>query len=348
MKRREMRVFVCVGLITLTVSGIHSQESTSRNADTLKAAQSMYDPFGPENSPDHSGSGSGGVVTPSPYDDVIQTNYTRISADYSGIQFMLDAPWQFAPGISWPSDESDIFGILFKVRSYSFRKLYYNPVLEDTVPYYRLPFELSIDYSLDDRDFRAFKFRLHFKTTPRSLGMAGIGVLVSHWNLMVARDRPLNRQWDIELTWVQVAGGYVMPLSPKVGGLNFSLSGAVDLFGAKHLRYRLERNNFYGTKIGSAGWLAGVGWNAVSLLNLSLYAGGEWSFSTGALELPTSQIVRADIGRSTLYIGVQITGRYLNLTGGAQKEWEYLDFQKTVKSEKGIRYYLGANYYLRR
>jgi hypothetical protein len=348
MIRKKMSILLCIGFVIFTISHIHSQEPISQANDTLKVGQSLYDPFGPENSPDHTGRGSGGVVTPSPYEDIIQTYYTRIGADYTGIQFMFDSPWQFAPGISWPSDQSDIFGILFKVRSYGFRKLYYNPVLEDTVPYYRLPFELSADYSLDEKDLRAFQFRIHLKTTPRGLGMAGIGVLVSNWNLMVARDLPMDRRWDIELTWVQVAGGYIMPLSPKVGGLNFALCGAVDLIGAKHLKYRSDSGKFYGTKIGSAGWLAGIGWNAVSLLNLSVYVGGEWGFSTGALELPASKILRADIGRSTLYLGVQITGRYFNLTGGAQKEWEYLDFQKTVKSEKGIRYYLGANYYLRR
>ena len=334
-----------LGFLICFTSSIFAQERDPQIADSL---QPVYDPFGPENSPDHSGQGSGGVITPSPYENIIQTYFTRISADYSGIQFMLDSPWQFAPGISWPSDQSDIFGILFKVRSSGIQKLYYNPVLEDTVPYYRLPFELSGDYSLNDQDFRAFMFRLHLKTTPRSLGMAGIGVLVSNLNLMVARDLPLGRRWDIEFTWVQVAGGYIMPLSPKVGGLNFAFCGAVDLLGAKHITYRSGKNKFYGAKIGSAGWLAGMGWNAFSLLNLSLYAGGEWGFSTGGLELPTSKIVRADIGRSTLYLGLQITGRYFNVTGGIQKEWEYLDFQKTVSSEKGIRSYLGVNYYLRR
>lgn len=261
---------------------------------------------------------------------------------------MLDSPWQFSSGISWPSDQTDIFGILFKVRSSGIQKSQFDIVVEDTIPFYRLPFELSIDYSLNDRDIRAFKSRLHWETKTKSLGMAGIGVLVSNWNLMVARDLTMNRKWDIESTWIQVAGGYIMPLSPKVGGVNFAICGAVDLFGAKHMNYNSDRKKFYGAKIGSVGWLAGIGWNAVSLSNLSLYAGGEWSFSTGALELPTTKIVRADIGRSTLYFGMQITGRYVNLIGGVQKEWEYLDYQKTVDSEKGLRYYLGANFYLRR
>jgi hypothetical protein len=339
-----IRQILCVGLLSCLVSIAQAQELPRQFADT-----SQYDPFGPENSPDHDGRGSGGVVTPSPYEDVIQTYYTRISADYNGIQFMLDSPWQFAPGISWPGDESDdIFGILIKIRTSGIRLERYDQVLEDTIPYYRLPLEISADYSLNDHDFRAFKFRTHWEINTRSLGMAGIGVLVSNGNLMVARDRSMDRKWDIEVTWAQVAGGYVMPLSPKVGGINLAICGAVDLFGAKHITYNSDKKKFYGTKIGSVGWLAGMGWNALSLSNLSVYAGGEWSFSTGALELPTTKIVRGDISRSTLYLGLQLTGRFFNLTGGVQKEWESLDYQKTIISEKGLRYYLGANYYLRR
>jgi hypothetical protein len=348
MKQKKISILIFAGFLCCVISFSYAQESKPQVADTLQNGKPLYDPFGPENSPDHNGQGSGGVVTPSPYEGVIQTYYTRISADYHGIQHMLDCPWQFSSGLSWSSDQTEIFGILFKVRSTGFKKIQYDLVVEDTVPRYRLPFEASMDYSLKDKDFQAFKFRIHWETHPKSLGMAGVGVLVSDWNLMVARDLQMDRKWDIELTLVQVAGGYIMPLSPKVGGVNIAICGAVDLLGVKHLTYNSDRKKFYGAKIGSIGWLVGAGWNALSSLNLSVYVGGEWGFSTGTVELPTFKIVRADIGRNTLYFGMQLTGRYFNLIGGIQKEWEYIDFQKTVSSEKGLRYYLGANYYVRR
>ena len=348
MGQRKFSVVICAGFLCCVFSFSSAQDSTFQVADTSQNGQSVYDPFGPENSPDHNGRGSGGVLTPSPYEDVIQTYYTRISADYNGIQYMLDCPLQFSPGISWASYQTDIYGILFKVRSTGFKKSEYDQVLEDNIPYYRFPFEASFDYSLNDRSFQAFKIRLHWETYKKSLGMAGIGTLVSEWNLMVARDLPMDRELDIELTWIQVAGGYIMPLSPRVGGVNIAICGAVDLLGFKHQRYISDEKKFYGLKIGSVGWLAGVGWNALSLFNISLYVGGEWGFSTGGLELPTSKIVRADIGQNTLFLGLQGTGRYFNLIGGIQKEWESLDYQKTVVSERGLRYYLGFNYYIRR
>jgi hypothetical protein len=348
MERRKISVVICAGFFCCLVSFSYTQEHTFQVTDSSKSGQSVYDPFGPENSPDHNGRGSGGVLTPSPYEDVIQTYYTRISADYNGIQYMLDCPLQFSAGISWASYQTEIYGILFKVRSTGLKKSQYDPVLEAAIPYYRLPFEASFDYSIDDTSFQAFKIRLHWESYSKSLGMAGIGVLVSEWNLMLARDLPMNRKWDVELSWIQVAGGYIMPLSPRVGGVNVAICGAVDLLGLKHQNYNSEANKFYGLKIGSIGWLAGVGWNAVDLFNLSLYVGGEWSFSTGGLDLETSKTVRADIGRNTLFLGLQGTGRYINIIGGIQKEWESLDYQKTVVSEKSLRYYLGLNYYIRR
>lgn len=139
-----------------------------------------------------------------------------------------------------------------------------------------------------------------------------------------------------------------MPLSPRVGGVNIAICTAIDLLGFKHQNYTSEDKKFWGLKIGSIGWLAGVGWNAFSLFNLSLYVGGEWSFSTGGLVLQNSKTVRADIGRNTLFLGIQGTGRYFNLVGGIQKEWESLDYQKTVDSENSLRYYLGFDYYIRR
>jgi hypothetical protein len=175
--------------------------------------------------------------------------------------------------------------------------------------------------------------------------MAGVGVLVSSINLLVARDLAMNRKLDVELTWIQVAGGYIMPLSPRIGGVNIAICGALDLLGGKHVVRNQDTRKFYGAKIGSIGWLAGVGWNAFSLMNLSIYAGGEWSFSTGCLKSPSTKIIFADIGRNTLFSGIQATGRYLNLVGGIQKEWEYLDYQKKIDPAKSLRYYLGINYY---
>lgn len=333
------------GFLCSCVSVSHSQDGTP--ADTAQNGNTMYDPFGPENSPDHNGRGSGGVLTPSPYENVIQTYYSRISSDYLGIQYMLDSPLQFAAGTGWTSYQDDIFGILFKVRSSGFQESEYDPVVEDYVPHYRLSFEASLEYSLNDRRMRAFKIRLHERTETKGLGMAGLGFLVSDWNLMVARDLPMNRDLEIELTWRQVAGGYTMPLSPNVGGVNIAICGAVELFGVKYQSFSSEKRRFVGAKVGSIGWLTGLGWNAASLVNLSLHVGGEWSFSSGGLGAPSNRIVRADIARNTLYFGFQGSGRYFNLIGGIQKEWEYTDFQKTVASEKGLRYYVGANYYFR-
>jgi len=336
-------MFAALLYFLITVS--YAQEPT---ADSSQTGTAGYDPFGPENSPDHNGRGSGGVLTPSPYEDIIQTYYTSISADYSGIQFDLDCPWQFSAGISWASYQTDLYGILFKVRSSGIKKSAYDPIVEENVPYYRLPFEASFDYSVNDTSFKAFKLGLHWETYAKSLGMAGIGVLVSEWNLTVARDLPMDRKWDVELTWIQAAGGYIMPLSPRLGGVNITLCAAVNLLGPRYQLYEADQSKFYGLKLGSAGWLAGVGWNAVSWFNLSMYVGGEWGFSTGGLELPTAKIVRADIARSSLFLGLQGTGRYFNLVGGIQKEWESLDYQKMVTTQNGLRYYLGFNYYVRR
>ncbi len=335
--------FLCYILILPSITELKAQAS-----DSLANVQPDYDPFGPENSPDHNGHGSGGVLTPSPYEDVMQTYYTRIGADYSGIQNMLDCPLQLSTGLCWTGGEQGIYGILFKMRTTGFKNTKYDPVLEHDVATYHLPSEVSFDYSLNDNDFKAFKIRLHYETRPKSLGMAGIGVLISDWNLMVARDNKMNRKTDIELTWIQVAGGYVMPLSPKVGGLNIAVCGALDLIGAKYQDYFSDSRKFYGAKIGSIGWLIGIGWNALKFMNLSVYVGGEWSFSTGGVELSSDNILRADISRNTLYFGLQIIGTYFNLTGGVNKEQERLSYPNTEKSENAVRYYFGINYYFRR
>lgn len=348
MRRRKTGVLIATVLFCCFISSSLPQAPDSHTTDTTQIHQVIYDPFGPENSPDHNGRGSGGVLTPSPYESIIQSNYTKISADYTGIQFMLDSPLQISPGLSWSTYKSNLFGILFKVRSSGFRSMHYDQVLDDTVPRYHLPFEISFDYSLDEKSFPAFKFCTNWESYTKSLGMAGIGVIISKLNLAIAHDEAMDRKWDVELSYIQVAGGYIMPLSPEVGGVNVAACGAVDLLGIKYQVYNSDRNKFYGAKIGSAGWLAGFGWNALSVFNLSFYIGGEWSFSTGVLELPTKKFVRADIGRNTIYFGTQITGRYFNVVGGIQKEWEYRDYPSNVKSEKNLRYYTGINYYLSR
>lgn len=350
MGQRKMGILIKTLLLCCMVSFSYAQDQESQDTDSPQDEPAIYDPFGPENSPDHNGQGSGGVLTPSPYEDIIQTYYTRISADYIGIQNMLDCPWQFAAGLSWASYYTDIYGVMFKVRSTGFKKLEYDPVVYTDRPYYHLPFEASFDYSFNDTSntFQAFKIRLHWESYMKNLGMAGIGALISNWNLMVASDLAMNRKWDVEFTWIQAIGGYIMPLSPKAGGVNTAFSVAVDLLGAKYQMYESDKSKFYGLKIGSIGWLAGFGWNALTLFNLSVYVGGEWNFSTGGLETTTDKIVRADISRNTLLLGLQLTGRYFNLVGGIQRESETLDYQKTKNYEREVRYYFGLNYYVRR
>jgi hypothetical protein len=345
MRRRMTIAFTDIVILCCFISLSHSQV---QNPDSTDAAQEIYDPFGPENSPDHNGRGSGGVITPSPYESIVQSAYTKISADYNSVQFMLDSPLQISPGLAWSTYQKDIYSILFKARSSGFVTTEYDPVLKNKVKRYRLPFEIAGDYSLNEKELLAYKFKINWESYTRSIGMAGLGVVVSNWNATLARDKAMDRTYDIELTWMQIVGGYIMPLSPKVGGVNIAIGGAVDLLGPKVLIYNSDENKFYGAKIGSIGWVVGFGWNMLSMLNLSFYAGGEWSFSSGLVKTPAEKHIRADVGRNTLYSGVQFTGRYFNITGGIQKEQEYLDYLKIVKSEKNLRYYFGVNYYLRR
>ena len=178
--------------------------------------------------------------------------------------------------------------------------------------------------------------------------MAGIGVLVSRGNLAIGIDRPMDRKLNVEATWLQVAGGYIMPLSPNKGGVNVAVCLGVDLFGLKYQSHFTNQGEFVGAKVGSIGWLVGVGWNANSIVNLAGYIGGEWGFSTGGLHTPTEKVVYADIGRNSLYLGVQATGRWFNVVGGIQKESEYLESQFRERTDKMLRYYLGANIYFRR
>jgi hypothetical protein len=294
------------------------------------------------------GQGSGGVITPSPYENIIQTYFTKVNSDYYGVQYMLDSPVQVSAGAGWSAYQNNAFGLLLKLRSSGIRETEYDPLQKEDVPRYRASFEASFDHPFKESDFRSFKLRVHWETRPKGLSMSGVGVLVSEGNLLVAGDRTMDRRLEIEASWMQVAGGYIMPLSPRIGGVNLAVCGAVDLLGAKYQSYYSNEREFVGAKIASIGWTMGVGWNAAGLVNLGGYVGGEWSFSVGGLRLETQKTVLADIGRSTIYFGWQATGHWVNLTGGIQMEWEYLDFQQSAASDKAIRYYLGANVYFRR
>jgi hypothetical protein len=324
------------------------QSSPSSPSDSTRPSPALYDPFGPENAPDHTGQGSGGVITPGPYDDVVQTYFTRLNADYYGIQYMLDSPLQIAAGAGWSVYERNGFGVLMKLRTTGFKEWHYDPLRDENAPFYRLATEGSFEYPHKEHGFRAYKVRVHWATESKGLGMPGIGVVVSEGNLLVASDRDMDRRVEGEATWIQVAGGYIMPLSPRRGGVNLALCGAVDLLGMKYQAQCAEPVDFLGGKIGSIGWMASVGWNMNSLVNLAGYLGGEYGFSTGALITPSNRIVFSDIGRTTVYFGLQATGRWFNFVAGVQKEWEYVDFQSTDLSNRALRYYLGINVYIRR
>jgi hypothetical protein len=334
-------------LLTAPPAGF-AQNPSQMSPDTSSSKEALFDPFGPENAPDHTGQGSGGVVTPTPNENTIQTHFTRLNADYYGIQYMLDSPLQIAVGSGWAPYELHGYTFQLKLRTSGFKERYYDPLRGDDVPYYLLSADGSFEYPFRERGFRAYKIRVHATTETEGVGMPGIGALVSRWNLLVAGDRAMGRRVDIEATWTQLTGGYVMPLSPRVGGVNLAVCGGVDLFGIKYQSYIDEPGDFIGGKIGSIGWLAALGWNASTILNLLGYVGGEYSFSTGALITHSDKIVFSDIARTTIFLGIQATGRWLNVVGGIQKEWEYIDFQNSEVADRALRYYLGMNVYIRR
>lgn len=60
MGQRKIYFVFCVGFLCCVVSLSYTQEHAPQIADTSLNGQSVYDPFGPENSPDHNGRGSGG------------------------------------------------------------------------------------------------------------------------------------------------------------------------------------------------------------------------------------------------------------------------------------------------
>ena len=173
--------------------------------------------------------------------------------------------------------------------------------------------------------------------------MAGIGGLSSKWNLLITRDRSMNRRTEVEASWWQFGGGYIMPLSPRQWGANLAIFAATDVAGLKYQTYFSDLGTYFGAKVASIGWMVGAGVNPLEEFNVTACVGGEWSFSLGNLHVPTDRNVLAEIGRSTLFIGGQATAGWFNLTGGIQMEWEYLDFQQTGLSNKAIRYYLGTS-----
>jgi hypothetical protein len=307
-----------------------------------------YDPFGPENSPDHTGQGSGGVLTPSPFENIAHTYFTCVNADYYGVQYMLDSPLQMALGSGWSAYQTHNFGFLMKLRTSGFREQRYDTLRDENVPYYLLSSEGSFEYPYKEHGFRAFKIRVHGTTQAKGLSMPGVGVIISTWNLKLASDRPMGRKLDAEATWIQIAGGYVMPLSPRHWGVNLAVAVAVDLLGARYQTYYAGAGRFMGGKVGSAGWVGSVGWNVNNIFNLAGYFGGEWGFSTGALIQPNDKVVYADIARTSIYFGLQATGHWFNIVGGIQKEWEYIEFQSREDADRALRYYLGASIYLRR
>lgn len=345
--RRATVALLCGLCFCLSPFRIHAQPGIPPTADTTRPAV-PYDPFGPENSPDHTGQGSGGVVTPSPTEALTQTFFTRINADYYGVQYMLDSPLQIALGSGWSAYQENDFGFLMKIRLSGFRERMYDPLRDENIPYYLLSSEASFEYPFRENHFRSYKVRVHAVTETKGLSMPGIGVLVSNWNLLVAGDRLMGRKLQAEATWIEVAGGYVMPLSPNRGGVNIAVCGSVELFGVKYQTYYSDPGQFVGIRIGSIGWLASVGWNVGDVMNLAGYVGAEWGFSTGGLGLPTDKIVFADIARTNINLGLQATGRWINVVGGIQKEWEYIDFQGIEDADRALRYYLGVSVYLQR
>lgn len=314
--------------------------------DTSATASPQYDPFGPEQSASHTGAGSGGVVTPGPYDDLAQAYFTMISSDYYGIRYMLDSPVQIAAGAAWADGTVKGWGGLLKVRGAGWRLTEYNPLRLQHVPYYRLSYDGAVDYSFRDREVRALKVRTHWVTEAKGLSMSGVGMLVSTWNLLVGIERMLDRRLEIELTGIQASGGYVMPLSPRTGGTNLALCFTAELGGARYQTFYSDIGTYVGFKVGTIGWTIGAGMNAGKIMNLGIYLGGDWSFALGGLS--DRKVMLALVRRPTFYIALQAIGRLMNVTGGVQWEWEQMDYAGITKAESATRVYAGINVYFRR
>jgi hypothetical protein len=338
-------LLIVLGLFSIPA---RAGDPPSSPSDSSRSTPSHDDPFGPENAPDHTGQGSGGVIVPGPYESWIQATFTRINADYYGIQYMFDSPLQIAAGTGWSVYEPDVTGFLFKLRTTGFKEWRYEPLREENVPYYLFSTSASFEYPYRDNRLRSFRVRTHYWTSARGLGMPGIGIVINKGNMLVGSDRTMNRRIEAELTWQQISGGYVMPLSPRKGGVNVALCFAVDLLGVKYQAQISDPVQFIGGKLGSIGWSTAVGWNMNTLVNLAAYISGEYAFSTGALITESHKVVFADIARTTVNFGIQATGRWVNVVGGVQKEWEYVDFQSTELTDRALRYYVGMNVYVRR
>ena len=108
------------------------------------------------------------------------------------------------------------------------------------MPYDLLSAERSFDYPNKENTLRAFKLRVHGMADPKGLSMPRVGIILSTWQFMAASDRPMGRKLDAEATWVQIAGGYIMPLSPRHWGVNLALARAVDLLGVQYRTYYAE------------------------------------------------------------------------------------------------------------
>lgn len=315
----------------------------SRSGRAQTDSSLVYDPFGPEGTASHTGAGSGGVITPSPYDDLAQSYYTLISSDYYGIQYMLDSPLQIAAGGAWADNHIDGWGGLLKVRCSGKRLTEYDPLRLQDVPYYLFAFEAAADYTFRDREIRAAKARVHLHTEARGLSMSGVGMIVSSWNLLLGLERAMDRRFEAELTWVQASGGYVMPLSPRTCGVNLSLCLTAELFGARYQTYYSDIGEYAAFKVSTIGFVLGAGMNAGKIMNLALYAGGDWGLSIGGLI--ERKTVFALQRRPTLFLATQAIGRTLNVTGGVQWEWERLDYQGISKYDVVVRAYAGLSIY---
>ena len=339
-------IAMALTLSSWCVSPAHAQASRPPNADTALSGDYHDDPFGPENAPDFLGSGAGGVLTPSPHDNITQTYFTRANPDYFGVQYMRDSPFQVAAGVDWSAYQSRSGGALLKARGFIIRETAYDDVRKDEVPRYFLSYDGSLERPWEENDIRAYRVRIHGVTSTEGLGMAGVGVLSSKWNLLVGADRSMDRKLEIEASWLQMGGGYIMPLSSRTLGVNLAICMATELAGLRYQKYYSDQGTFFGAKVASIGWMLGVGVNANQALNITGCVGGEWGFSLGNLRLPTGIDVLAEIGRSTLFVSGQATAGWFNLTGGIQLEWEYLDYPQTGVSHKAIRYYLGTSLYI--
>jgi hypothetical protein len=235
---------------------------------------------------------------------------------------------------------------LVKVRTSGFRLTEYDPLRLQYVPYYRLSTEAALDYSFRDREVRALKVRTHWLTQAKGLSMSGVGMVISTANLEVAIERMLDRRLEVELTAFQASGGYVMPLSPRTGGVNLALCLTAEAGGVRYQTYYSASATYVGFKVGTIGWTLGAGLNAGKIMNLALSLGGDWSFALGGLS--DRKVVLALVRRPSFFLALQAIGRMMNVTCGAQWEWEQTTYSRITRAESATRLYAGINVYFRR